>query len=311
MFLWAAALTICGCNSWEQNIKKQVDVTSQEIKSVFSDVEEKDELTINYDEVLDITEPPYKALIQELDSPIVSWDVFKSEIAITIDDGNGAQNIDAILDTLAKYNVKATFFIVWTRIRMHADQRRRALDEWHQICNHTYDHHYLRNVDSNLLEQQILDWESAVIDSLGVAYLDSLKINFPFFRFPWWCGDAKPEHLAVLRKHWYLPIWWSDDKWKSWKQLNNWEIELFHFKPQDFDRISGCIQEALSQWFECKQMTDIVNPTEWYDTPITRNNLRSTRRDAKKMIDSWNNDTNMFDDTIMHWDSLLWDDGIL
>lgn len=305
--LWAATLLVTGCNNPEQNIKNQTSSTSQEIGILFSDTWEQDgenvdyydATMVGYDET-DIEEPPYRGLIQEVNSPIVSWDLFKSEIAITIDDGNGAKNIDAILDTLAKYDVKATFFIVWTRIRMHANQRRRAIDEWHQICNHTYDHHYFRNVDTVLLEQQIIDWESAVIDSLWADYLDIMKTNFPFFRFPWWCGDAKPEHLAVLKKYWYLPIWRSDDTWRSGKWLNYWEIELFHFKPQDFDRISGCIQEALEQWLQCKQMTDIVNPKEWYNSPITRDNLRSARRDVKNLKESWD------DDTIINIDSLSW-----
>lgn len=278
--LWAATLTITWCNTWEHNIKDRINSISQEIGIVFSDKEQKDEWTIDYNEAIN-RESPYKYLIEKTDSPIISGDVTRSEIAVTIDDWNGDKNIDAILDTLAKYDVKATFFIVWTRIKMHADQRRRAIDEWHQICNHTYDHHYFRKIDTVELEKQIMDWESAVISSLWQHYLDSMKTNFPFFRFPWWCGDSKPEHIEVLKNHWYLPIWRSDDRWKPWKNIPYWSVILYHFKWKDFGKISWCIQEARAQWLECRQITDIVDPGNWYEEPITRKNLRAKRKEAE------------------------------
>ena len=104
----------------------------------------------------------YDNLIQKIIAPIVSWDVTKPEVSITIDDWCGAKYTEQILDTLAKYNVKVTFFIPWTRIKMHAEQRRRAIKEWHQVCCHSFDHHYFRASEPALLRKQILDWEAAV-----------------------------------------------------------------------------------------------------------------------------------------------------
>ena len=181
----------------------------------------------------------YDELIKKIEAPIVSWDVTKPEISITIDDWCGAKNTEQILDTLAKYDVKVTFFIPWTRIKLHAEQRKRSINEWHQVCCHSFDHHYFKTSEPALLKKQILDWEEAVKDNLWEEYLIRMKRDFPFFRFPGWWGDSNPEHIAVLKELWYLPFWRSDCTWKKGKTLHNGEVELFHVKPEDFWRISN------------------------------------------------------------------------
>ena len=96
---------------------------------------------------------------------------------------------------------------------------------------------------------------------------------------------CKPEHIAVLKELWYLPFWRSDCTWKDGQNLNNGEIELFHVKPADFSRISNCIQRAQAQWLQCKPLTEIVNPNDWYEEPITWKNLRKKRKEAKEIIE--------------------------
>jgi len=281
VLLAVATLTAWCDPEWQTDLKKVKNDTNSQVVDVIK-IPDADS-TILYDEAIEKWNV-YDSLIQKINAPIVSWNLLKPEMTITIDDWCGWKNTDRILDTLAKYNVKATFFIPWDRIRMHAQQRRRAIDEWHQVCCHSYDHHYFKTSEPELLEKQILDWEQAVVDSLWEDYLIRMKRDFPFFRFPWWHWDTKAEHLAVLRKLWYLPFWRSDCTWKDDQKLYNWEIELFHVKPEDFWRISNCIQQAQSQWLTCKPLTETVNPNDWYETPITWKNLRSERRKAKELL---------------------------
>ena len=278
--LFATATIAAWCDSaWQIDFEQVRNRLSPQIYDTISKVPDVD--WIDYFEAIEKC-CKYDSLIQKVNAPIVSWNLSKPEIAITIDDGCGAKNTEQILDTLAKYNVKSTFFIPWDRIRLHAKQRRRAIDEWHQICCHSYDHHYFKKSEPELLEKQILDWEQAVIDSLWEDYLARMKKDFPFFRFPGWWGDSKPEHLEVLKKLWYLPFWRSDCTWEDGNTLHNGEVELFHVKPEDFWRISNCIQQAQAQWLQCKPLTEIVNPDDWYEEPITWKNLRKKRREAKK-----------------------------
>jgi peptidoglycan/xylan/chitin deacetylase (PgdA/CDA1 family) len=61
-------------------------------------------------------------------------------IALTFDDGPWDTYTNEILDILAEYNAKATFFTVGERIEKNADAVAREYAEGHQVCTHTWDH---------------------------------------------------------------------------------------------------------------------------------------------------------------------------
>lgn len=62
-------------------------------------------------------------------------------IALTFDDGPWPESTAAILDVLAEHDAKATFFTVGNRIDGEGiDLVRRAADEGHQICTHSFSH---------------------------------------------------------------------------------------------------------------------------------------------------------------------------
>ena len=60
-----------------------------------------------------------------------------------------------------------------------------------------------------LLETEILMWEAQIKKTLWSEYLKNFKQNHPFFRFPWGCGDTAARNTNVLKKLWYLAIWWK------------------------------------------------------------------------------------------------------
>lgn len=60
-------------------------------------------------------------------------------VYITFDDGP-TQNTPAILDTLAKYNAKATFFVLENRICQYPDYMKRIVAEGHSVGLHGVSH---------------------------------------------------------------------------------------------------------------------------------------------------------------------------
>jgi peptidoglycan/xylan/chitin deacetylase (PgdA/CDA1 family) len=66
------------------------------------------------------------------------WRVGKGEVALTFDDCPLEPHTSQILDTLAKYNLKATFFIIGERALIYPNVIRRILNEGHAIGNHGY-----------------------------------------------------------------------------------------------------------------------------------------------------------------------------
>lgn len=61
-------------------------------------------------------------------------------IYLTFDDGPIPDLTPWVLDTLKKFDVKATFFCVGENIQKHPDIFERILKEGHQVGNHTYNH---------------------------------------------------------------------------------------------------------------------------------------------------------------------------
>ncbi len=100
-------------------------------------------------------------------------------VYLTFDDGPTKEVTPYILDTLNKYNVKATFFVLGTRVVMNPDILKREYNEGHYIANHGYSHKYssiYKNADSVLDEYNRT--ENAIRNALGTDYSSNL------FRFP-------------------------------------------------------------------------------------------------------------------------------
>ena len=63
------------------------------------------------------------------------------KVYLTFDDGPGS-NTDEILDILAKYNVKATFFVIYKEGLENEQLYRRIVDEGHSLGMHSCTHEY-------------------------------------------------------------------------------------------------------------------------------------------------------------------------
>lgn len=74
--------------------------------------------------------------------PHATWRMNPEEKAVylTFDDGPIPEATPFILDTLASYQAKATFFLVGDNIHKHPALYRRILSEGHRVGNHTYNH---------------------------------------------------------------------------------------------------------------------------------------------------------------------------
>ena len=73
---------------------------------------------------------------------IVKDSVQEKRCYLTFDDGPTENITPQILDTLRKYNIKATFFEVGSLIDSNFDMARRVYEEGHLIANHSDGHNY-------------------------------------------------------------------------------------------------------------------------------------------------------------------------
>ena len=74
--------------------------------------------------------------------PKAFWrmDPREHSVYLTFDDGPIPEATPFILDTLAKYGIKATFFMVGDNVRKYPHLFERIKAEGHQVGNHTYNH---------------------------------------------------------------------------------------------------------------------------------------------------------------------------
>lgn len=97
-----------------------------------------------------------KAKAEEEERKIAEERVKNRKIAyLTFDDGPSKQITPAILDILANYDIKATFFVLGKMANINTDILKRIHDEGHSIGHHSYSHKYgymYKNTDNFLSE---------------------------------------------------------------------------------------------------------------------------------------------------------------
>ncbi len=74
--------------------------------------------------------------------PKAIWRMDKNErsVYLTFDDGPIPESTPFILETLAHYGIKATFFMVGDNVRKYPDLYRQIVEAGHQVGNHTFNH---------------------------------------------------------------------------------------------------------------------------------------------------------------------------
>ena len=82
-------------------------------------------------------------------------DPSKPMIALTFDDGPYAPVGNRIMDSLEKYNGRATFFVVGNRVAEYQTEIKRMHDNGHEIANHTYGHKYLNKLGADEIRSQV------------------------------------------------------------------------------------------------------------------------------------------------------------
>ncbi len=125
---------------------------------------------------------------------------------LTFDDGPTKSVTPRILDTLRKYNIKATFFEIGSGIESNPDMARRVYDEGHLIANHSYAHNYGELYASEeSFSAEVLKTESLIKSVTGQETI------FKLFRFPG--GGFKSSKDR-----------WSDNKqkYKDWLKDNGY-----------------------------------------------------------------------------------------
>jgi peptidoglycan-N-acetylglucosamine deacetylase len=110
---------------------------------------------------------------------------------LTFDDGPIDEVTPWVLDQLAKYNAKATFFCVGENVKRYPEIIERMRLEGHTAANHTYNH--------------LSGWASE-----NVPYFHNIRkcahlVHSDLFRPPY--GRMKPRQAQFLLRHYRIVMW--------------------------------------------------------------------------------------------------------
>ena len=96
-------------------------------------------------------------------------------VYLTFDDGPSAPFTGQVLDLLARFNAKGTFFVLGVNVQTMPEFTRRAALEGHSIANHTMSHASLQGIDHDAFFNEVTAAQSILDELAGAASTRCLR----------------------------------------------------------------------------------------------------------------------------------------
>ncbi|HXC94557.1 MAG TPA: polysaccharide deacetylase family protein [Edaphobacter sp.] len=122
-----------------------------------------------------------------------------NEIALTYDDGPNDIVTERLLEVLAHFKVRATFFLIGNYVRLRPQIVRAIASGGHLIGNHTMTHPWLAWQSTTRIREELLGCNSRLEDTLGN--------QVRYFRAPH--GARRPAVLSIARELNLTPVQWN------------------------------------------------------------------------------------------------------
>lgn len=160
------------------------------------------------------------------------------EIYLTFDDGPSIYT-DDILDILDKYQVKATFFVIYKEGETAASLYQRIVDEGHTLAMHSYSHKYSEVYES-------VDSFSNDIKSLQEYLYETTGIWSRIYRFPGGSSNQRAngkidDYIAYLNDEGITYFDWNVSAQDAVSGHSLSESEIFQNCIKGVDRMDECV----------------------------------------------------------------------
>ncbi|MBQ8814956.1 MAG: polysaccharide deacetylase family protein [Lachnospiraceae bacterium] len=195
--------------------------------------------------------------------PIYCVNTDKKVVALSFDAAWGNEDTMILMDILAKYNVKVTFFMTGGWVNKFPEDVKYIAEQGHDLGNHSLSHKEM----SKLSEAEIREELQAVHDKVK----ELTGIEMDLFRPPY--GDYDDEVITTARDMGYFTIQWDVDSldWKDYgaasivktvcnhKNLKNGSIILMHngakYTPEALESV---IKGLLDQGYEIVPISELI-----------------------------------------------------
>jgi peptidoglycan/xylan/chitin deacetylase (PgdA/CDA1 family) len=139
----------------------------------------------------------------------------EKQVIFTFDAGSGTNSLQSILETLAKHNVKGTFFLTGKWAEQNPEAVKQISDANHEIFNHTYDHPHLIQLSASEIQNELQRTNEIIKNLTGVS-------TKPYFRPPF--GERNSAVLDAAAQAGYQSVYWTIDV-LDWKEDSGFTAE--------------------------------------------------------------------------------------
>lgn len=201
--------------------------------------------------------------------PIYCIQTDKPFLSLTFDAAWGVEDLPTILDILARYDVRATFFVTGDWVDQYPDAVQQLVAAGHDIGNHGNTHAKMSGLTPSQMEAEIMNLHEKV-----KALTD---LSMDLFRPPY--GDYNDMVIQTATNCNYYSIQWDVDSldWKDYgiesivrtvcqhKHLGNGSIILLHngatYTAQALEQV---IQELITQGYEFVPVSELIYRKDYH-----------------------------------------------
>jgi len=146
---------------------------------------------------------------------------------LTFDDGPNPVHTPQILDILARYNAKATFFVLGSQVDAHPEILQRIINEGHAVGNHTYRHEALPRESNEVVIETLTSTNAALARAIGRT---STCMRPPY-------GALDERTYGLVQSQGFTVSMWEVDS-DDWKHTDAYTIAAGVLRDTDLgDRV--------------------------------------------------------------------------
>lgn len=187
-------------------------------------------------------------------------------VSLTFDDGPNPLYTQQVLDILAKYDVKATFFLLGQEVERHPDLAKKIAEAGHVVANHSFGHPNFAEISDEEVLKEINLTQEAIVEATGITPT--------IYRMPYGAGGARvvnllPELESVI---WNVDSedWMSDDAYMIYENvITNMlphTVILMHDKHQStVDSLDLLIPDLLDQGYQFVEPLEVGMEFLYYE----------------------------------------------
>lgn len=199
--------------------------------------------------------------------PIYSVDTAGEKLAsLTFDAAWGNEDTQELIDILAKYNVKATFFVVGDWVRKYPESVNALHEAGHEVMNHSNTHPDLTKLSAEGIKSEVAACNEALSAVTGVT---PTLIRVPY-------GAYNDEVVNTIRSMGMEAVQWDVDS-LDWKELSAGEITdrvigkvdcgsivLFHNAAKHTpEALPGIIENLQQQGFKLVKASELIHDGQY------------------------------------------------